>query len=195
MGITAKIDVKDQELLASLHDFFRSILELEDVSAILTPQKLPMKNMVMHTLVTDPERLNGVDPLAPCFPLNVARVVARLTRKPIGGKVAAVLRPCEIRAFIELVKLKQGTVDDIVLIGIDCLGAYRNTDYFRFVGEDVAASTGSFYQSALMGKTTVIEDIDLAPACKACEYPIPTGAITDAKRRRFFSEPQSFKYR
>ncbi|MBW2606918.1 MAG: 4Fe-4S dicluster domain-containing protein [Deltaproteobacteria bacterium] len=176
MAISAKINVKDQDLLSSLKDFFRSILQLEDVSAILVPQRLPMKNVVMPTLVTDPERLDGVDPLAPIFPANTAKVVSRLTRKPAGGKVAVVLRSCEIRAFIELVKLKQGYMDEVVIIGIDCLGAYKNTDYFKFVGEDVTESTKKFYQSVLSGKEAAMDDVDLATACKACEYPVPDSA-------------------
>lgn len=176
MAISAKIDVKDQDLLSSLKDFFRSILQLENVSAILVPQHLPMKNVVMPTLVTDPERLDGVDPLAPIFPMNTAKVVSRLTRKPAGGKVAVVLRSCEIRSFIELVKLKQGYMDEVVIIGIDCLGAYKNTDYFRFVGEDVTESTKKFYQSVLSGKGAAMDDVDLATACKACEYPVPDSA-------------------
>ena len=176
MAISAKINVKDQDLLSSLKDFFRSILQLEDVSAILVPQHLPMKNVVMPTLVTDPERLDGVDPLAPIFPANTAKVVSRLTRKPAGGKVAVVLRSCEIRAFIELVKLKQGYMDEVVIIGIDCLGAYKNTDYFKFVGEDITESTKKFYQSVLSGKEAAMDDVDLATACKACEYPVPDSA-------------------
>jgi len=176
MAINAKIDVKDQDILSSLKDFFRSILQLEDVSAILVPQHLPMKNVVMPTLVTDPERLDGVDPLAPIFPANTAKVVSRLTRKPAGGKVAVVLRSCEIRAFIELVKLKQGYLDEVVIIGIDCLGAYKNTDYFKFVREDVTESTKKFYQSVLSEKGAAMDDLDLATACKACEYPVPDSA-------------------
>jgi len=165
MAISAKIDVKDQDILSSLKDFFRSILQLEDVSAILVP-----------TLVTDPEHLDGVDPLAPIFPVNTAKVVSRLTRKPAGGKVAVVLRSCEIRSFIELVKLKQGYMDEVVIIGIDCLGAYKNTDYFKFVGEDLTESTKKFYQSVLSGKGAAMDDVDLASACKACEYPVPDSA-------------------
>jgi len=176
MAISAKINVKDQDILLSLKSFFRSILQLEDVSAILVPQHLPMKNVVMPTLVTDPERLDGVDPLAPIFPTNTAKVVSRLTRKPAGGKVAVVLRSCEIRAFIELVKLKQGYLDEVVIIGIDCLGAYKNTDYFKFVGEDVTDSTKKFYQSVLSGKGAAMDNVDLASACKACEYPVPDSA-------------------
>ena len=182
MAITAGINVKDQDVLGSLKEFFQSILQLEDISAILVPQQLPMKNMIMPMLVNDPAQLNGVDPLAPAFPMNAAKLVSRLTRKPAGARVAAVMRPCEIRAFYELVKLNQGTMDDLVIIGMDCLGAYSNTDYFRYMsevgkeGDDVKASTVNFYQHAMEGKTEIVDGIDISSACKACELSVPAGA-------------------
>jgi formate dehydrogenase subunit beta len=176
MAKTTKIDVKGQDVLSSLQEFFRSLLRLEDIHGILVPQYLPMKNVIMPMLVTDPERLESADPLAPAFPMNAAKLVSRLTRKPMGAKVVAVLRPCEIRAFYELVKLKQGRMDEVVLVGIDCLGAYNNMEYVRIVEKNPTTSTVDFYQNALSGKTSIIEGIDLAPACKACEHPVPAGA-------------------
>ena len=79
MAITAKIDVEEKDILESLRGFFKDILNVEDIEAILVPQHLPMKNMVMPTLVTDSNQLDGVDPLAPAFPMNAAKIVARLT--------------------------------------------------------------------------------------------------------------------
>jgi formate dehydrogenase subunit beta len=131
---------------------------------------------VMPTLVTDPEKLDGADPLVPVFPINAAKVVSRLTRKPLKGKVAAVLRPCEIRAFIELVKLKQGSVEDVILIGMDCLGAYSNVNYPSFAGDNGAEATLQFYSNIQAGKGTANNGFDVSPACKACEYPIPQNA-------------------
>jgi formate dehydrogenase subunit beta len=176
MAKTAKIIVEDQNLLGFLQGFFKKFLQNGDIKALLVPQHLPMKNVVMPTLVTDPEKINGSDPLAPVLPINAAKVVSKLTRKPSGDKVAVVLRPCEIRAFIELVKLKQGTMDDVVLVGIDCLGTYSNVDYPRFSGDDGTEATTKFYQNALSGKGTAFEDFDISPACKACEHPIPENA-------------------
>lgn len=176
MAITAKIDVGDQGLLVSLESFFRSILQLEDISAILVPQRLPTKNIIMPMLVTDPSYLNNTDPIAPCFPMNTAKLVSRLTRKPICGKIVAVLRPCEIRAFVELVKLNQGRADEVVLIGMDCLGAYGNRDYFQFAGDDVNKSTTRFLESTLSKNGSQVDGFELAQACKACERPIPYGA-------------------
>jgi formate dehydrogenase subunit beta len=132
--------------------------------------------MVMPMLVTDPDRLTGVDPLAPAFAINAAKIVARLTRKPMGGKIAAVMRPCEIRAFIELVKLKQGRTENLIIIGIDCLGAYRNRDYFSWVGEDIGEATKKFYTHVLSGKGAALDGVEPAPACQACEFPVAAGA-------------------
>ena len=176
MANTLKLETKETEPLEALQNFFRSLLGIEKIQAILVPQILPMKNMVMPVLISDPERLDGVDPLSPAFPMNGAKIVSKLTRKPMGGKVAVVLRSCEIRAFIELVKLKQGNMDEIIIIGIDCLGTYKNTDYFQFVGDDPKESTQRFYESVLSGKGASLENVDLAPACKACEYPVPEHA-------------------
>ena len=171
-----KLETKNTELPESLQNFFRSILELDEISAILAPKLLPMKNMVMPVLISDPEQLDGVDPLSPAFPMNASKIVSRLTRKPMGGKIAVVLRPCEIRAFIELVKLKQGRTDEIIMIGIDCLGAYKNTDFFQFAAEDEKKSTQRFYSSVLSGKGASFGNIELATACRACEYPVPNNA-------------------
>ena len=175
MVTMATIDVKDQDLLGTLQGFLKSILKQEDISAILAPWRLPMKNMVMPTLVTDPQQLDRVDPLSPAFPLNSAKVVSRLTRKASGDKVAAVMRPCEIRAFIELTKLNQGRTEDLLIIGVDCLGAYRNTDFFRWIGDDADAATRTYYTAVLNGGASP-EGIDPAAACRVCEEPFPDGA-------------------
>jgi formate dehydrogenase subunit beta len=176
MAITAKIDVKENDILHSLRGFFKGILELEDIHAILVPQHLSMKNMVMPTLVTDPDHLTGTDPLAPAFAMNAAKIVSRLTRKPMGAKIAVVLRPCEIRAFFEMVKLKQGHPDDIILIGIDCLGAFQNQDYFQYAEQNGAEATMRFFNTFLNGEPLEMEGINLSTACKACEYPVAANA-------------------
>jgi formate dehydrogenase subunit beta len=176
MAITAKIDVEAQDILGSLRGFFQELLKLDEIKAILVPQHLPAKNMVMPTLVTEPDNLNGADPLAPAFPVNTAKIISKLTRKPSGAKIIAVLRPCEIRAFFELVKLKQGSTDGVVLIGIDCLGAYPNKDYARYIEHNGNDSTLKFFKNILGKKDEEIDGIDLAPACKACEHPVATNA-------------------
>lgn len=176
MAKTAKIEVQEQNPITSLQNFCKTLLEKGEMSAVLVAQHLLTKRVVMPTLVTDPEQLNGVDPLAPVFPINAAKVVSKLTRKPLGGQIAVILRPCEIRAFVELVKLKQGSTEEVILVGLDCLGTYSNVNYPRFVGADADGSTLRFYRNVREGKGTACADFDLSPACKACDYPIPDNA-------------------
>jgi formate dehydrogenase subunit beta len=132
--------------------------------------------MVMPTLVTDPKHLDGVDILAPAFPLNAATLAAKLTRKPMGGKIAAVLRPCEIRAFIELVKLNQAQKDDIILISIDCLGAFQNKDYLKFSSQKSKETSTLFLKKVMEENAVEIEGVKLAAACMACEHPVSENA-------------------
>ena len=50
MAKSLKLETKEKELLTALKDFFRSILAMDEISAVLIPHRLPMKNMVMPTL-------------------------------------------------------------------------------------------------------------------------------------------------
>jgi formate dehydrogenase (coenzyme F420) beta subunit len=175
MATTVKLEVKDNDIVASLQVFLKSLLGQPQIGAMLVAQHLPMKNVVMPTLVTDPESLEGADPLAPSFPLNAAKLVSRLTRKPSGTKIAAVLRPCEIRAFVELVKLNQAGRENLLLIGFDCLGAYNNSDYLKVAHRDGDKTTRKFYEQALLEKDLSSEEMQIANACKACEHPVPQG--------------------
>ena len=43
-------------------------------------------------------------------------------------KLGVVLRSCEIRALVELVKFQQAKLDNALIIGVDCLGTYKVTD-------------------------------------------------------------------
>jgi formate dehydrogenase subunit beta len=67
-------------------------------------------------------------------------------------------------------------MEEVILVGIDCLGAYSNVDYPRFAGDAGTEATLRFCQNVLAEKGTAFEDFDLSPACKACDHPIPENA-------------------
>jgi formate dehydrogenase subunit beta len=115
-----------------------TLLESGAVQAVLAPKRTPAGDMVTQALVTDPGLLVGVDPLAPVQMINAAHAVRELAKEASersGGKIAAVLRPCEVRAVIELVKLKQILTESLYLIGYDCPGVFDITEYLDRVRE------------------------------------------------------------
>lgn len=79
-----------------------------------------------------------------------------------------VLRSCEVRALVELVKLKQADLEDALLVGMDCLGRYENTDFLKYSAD--GGTSESFIENGLEGKTEA-SGCDVPNACKICEYP------------------------
>jgi len=176
MATIARIEVGSQGPLAAIQGFLTQLLEQNEAAAVLAPRHMPLKGTVMPALISDPAELAQADPLSPAFPLNGAKMVSRLTKGAGGRPVAAVLRPCEIRAFIELVKLNQGRMDNVLLIGADCLGAMTNADTQRYaLGGEPMAQSVAFMDAALAGKTEM-DGVPVAKACRACEHFVPEGA-------------------
>ncbi|MBG0775702.1 MAG: 4Fe-4S dicluster domain-containing protein [Desulfovibrionaceae bacterium] len=180
MATTVSLEVRDANPTKALREFLARLLTEGLAGGVLAGKHLSAnggpQGAVMPTLVTDPALLETTDPLAPSFPLNAARLVSRLTRGEGEGSLAAVLRPCEVRAFTELVKLNQGAMDNVILIGFDCYGAYPNADYPRFIASRAPdEATLAFLAAASKGLTDG-EGYTLARACKACEHPAAGGA-------------------
>ena len=169
---TAVLEVQSGNLVETLNSIWRQLLEKGLVDALLIPQELPSGANVVQTLVTDIDKLTSANPLAPVMPVNSARIVSQMTKvTPSPRKVAVVLRPCELRALVELVKLKQASLENIVLIGIDCFGTYSVTDYKKLV-EEGSSPSDAFIKGVKEGK----EDPTLRQVCQMCEYPTPMSA-------------------
>jgi formate dehydrogenase (coenzyme F420) beta subunit len=168
----AILSVTDNDLCGAFAGLVTSLLADGDVEAVLIPARQPIGNCVMPTLITSPESAAVVDPLAPVAASSSATLLARLTRKGSGHRVAAFLRPCEVRAFIELVKLKQASLDDVILVGMDCYGRYDTRDFRDYVGSEECASL-EFQKAIRQGLGTEVTDgIDIVDTCKACVTPV-----------------------
>ncbi len=89
---------------------------------------------------------------------------------PIG----VVLRPCETRAFIELIKLQQANLDPFLIIGVDCWGTYSVQDYAAKVsnGSEGSTVTADFLKQVTNGDLPE----DLRGACRGCQHPTATCA-------------------
>ncbi|MFB0507629.1 MAG: 4Fe-4S dicluster domain-containing protein [Thermodesulfobacteriota bacterium] len=172
------LGVKNNDPIETLGAFFRDLLEKEVVEALLIPKKLPSGDGYCQTLIRNPEMLADVNPLAPTLPVQSARIISHLTITDPGCKVGAVLKSCEIRAVIELVKFLQVKLDKLVLIGVDCLGTYEPSGYAKMIrerGEGVSI-TGGLLKGAHEGRIEPQDGYDLRLACQICEYPSPQDA-------------------
>jgi len=115
-------------VLAGIQGVLRGLLEKGVVDAVLVPMTVPGGHTA-PMLVSDPAALDRADPLAPVLPINAARAASNLTNTGQRAKVGLVLRACEIRALVELVKFQQAKLDNALIVGIDCLGCFKVTEW------------------------------------------------------------------
>ncbi len=168
------IPVQNNDVLGALRGFLKSFLETGLVDALYVPLETE-KGAIVPALVTDPARLERLNPLAPAMPINGARAVSALTGKQPPARLAVLLRPCELRALVELVKLKQASLEGVVLIGMDCPGTFETADYVarkKSAGFDLAP----YLAAAASGQDPSADGLALRQACQMCVLPVPSQA-------------------
>ncbi|MCS7287468.1 MAG: hypothetical protein NZ653_10100, partial [Anaerolineae bacterium] len=128
-------------------------------------------NSVNYALVREEAILDKARPFAPVMYINLARALSTVAKRGGGGKIGALLRPCEQRAFVELVKFHQIDPQSVLIVGMDCPGTYELKDYSAF-GEKEAA------EEALLlklkdGEILPGDGLRLRQACEICVHFIP----------------------
>jgi len=150
--------VENGNPLESLRGLLRRFLETKMVDAVLIPKALPSGAGFVQTLIRDPEMLGDVHPLAPTMPVQSGRILSSLTIGEPEERIGAVIRSCELRAVVELVKFLQVKLDPLVTIGVDCLGTCEVKDYARVAEE----KGGDFLTEVLLkgAKTGQMQPLD-----------------------------------
>jgi formate dehydrogenase subunit beta len=155
-------------------ELLRSLLESGQVSAVLALGRTGGGGEgVAYSLFTDPEAFKAdgaACPLLPFMPANAGGLLSRLTLQgPPSELVAAVVKPCELRAFIELVKLNQCSLENILLISSTCSGVYPLD---AGVNGALEKKLPGYWEAVKQGEL----DDDVRPTCRACVNFAPQNA-------------------
>ena len=174
------IPVENSDTLAALQGFLRQLLEAGIVDSLLVPMETP-HGAVTPALVSDPALLERANPLAPVMGVNAARLAGRISIREPRERVGVVLRPCELRALVELVKLQQASLIDWVTMGVDCLGSYDVAVYAAMKndsGEDGFGGTElkAYLATARTGDLAPLQGNVFRDACEMCDKPYAQGA-------------------
>ena len=123
--ISAKSGIKK-----TIIDLLEKSVDKGVFDAIIIPMKVPAGDSFAYVLVKDKSLLKDAFPLPPVMFVQGAKAVSSVTRLDEGNmKIAAVMRPCEIRAAIELAKLGQTNLENMTLISMDCPGVLLTSDF------------------------------------------------------------------
>lgn len=165
-----RINVENGDVVGALRGFLSWLMESGMVEALYVPMETD-DGIVSPALVTDVRLLERANPLTPILPINGARAVSALTGKGAPVRMAAVLRSCELRALIELVKLQQATLEGVTLIGIDCSGTYDIDAYVR-VQKNGGLDLATYLKAAQVGAHPELDGLEMREACRMCIKPV-----------------------
>jgi formate dehydrogenase subunit beta len=171
-GMTKVLRI-DKSAEDGLKALLRFLLENGKVKGVLTLRKMGEYGTISYSLITNPDHIDSSLPLFPLMPVNLGKQLSLLTlMEPATDSIAVVLRPCELRAFVELVKRNQGSLDNFLFISSTCAGVYPLE---MAVAGDIEEQLAGYWEA--VGKGEAIPDV--RPACKACTYFVPfTADIT-----------------
>jgi len=174
MTFRVLLETKEGNVTAAIRSVLRALLESGRVDALLAPCRPAEGAAVVPAVVTAPQQVDICDPLAPVMPVNMATLAARLAAPGAGRRIGAVLRPCEWRAAVELIKLHQIDPERFVAIGIDCLGTYDAAEYAEM--RRAGLEPHALWAGAPAGDAAPIGGHSVRSACQMCEHPTAAGA-------------------
>ncbi|MBN2543331.1 hypothetical protein JXI42_10745 [bacterium] len=148
-------------LSKAITDFLKQAFEKNCFDTILIPVKVPANDSYAWVLLKDPALLDDANPLAPIMPVQGGKALSSILKHGVtDSSIAAVIRPCEMKAAIELYKLKQVKLDNITLITMDCPGVLPLKDWFKNPDE------GEKKFKDIIKKW---DDKDVRPLCQICD--------------------------
>jgi formate dehydrogenase subunit beta len=159
--------------LGRLQDFI-GVIWLE---AALTGMLLPLNGnpdantsgAMTPTLVRDRARLGQVNPFRPLMTENAAGRLPALMKENPEDRLGVMLRPCEVRALIEMRKHNGFRPERLVLVSVDCLATY-DVDEYGWRAE--RKRTGRLSDEALQfARQGGIVPYRYRPACQVCYSP------------------------
>ncbi len=157
----AGIYKKDLNPDKAVREFFAELFSANLISTALLPARKAGLKQVFPALLSSKDSLEQVYPFAPVMPVSTAVQLSKITRFANPKNiVAAFLRPCESRAAVELVKLSQINLDNVLLITRDCPGTVEPEVF------EAKASNGN------LPSFSDFEQTDIRPVCKMCAYPV-----------------------
>ena len=162
------LSVKDS-IRETMNDFLVKLLENDVVDYVIVPVPHSKKESIFPTLTKNKETIKMANPISPVMPVSTATQLVNFTRIEKSPKrVAVVMKPCEIKTTIELTKLRQISLDNLLIIGVDCVGTYPITYY------KAGVNSGKDLENEILtiAKDGKIDD-NFRNSCKICKNPEP----------------------
>lgn len=186
MQVNRILEVENGNTLQTVRNFLVAWWDEFQPIALLAPVEDPQTANIVTQLIEDPADLQRVNPFAPLLLGNAAGKAYQLRQEHPGQRMGAILRPCELRTYVEMCKwgAEEGQVprsndsgsrqDQMVIFGVDCMGTYNAKDYQREIKNQ---TTDELTRKTLRNISAAGFQMEkYRTACQICDWPAPWGA-------------------
>src|SRR5512142_2335768 len=131
MNVNRVLHVRDGNAIKTLQDFLAQWWGQLELDAMLAPVETSDDGVTSPQVISQPADLTKVNPFAPVMLSNKAAVVQEFIDDNPTSRLAVILRPCELRAMVELRKRHRvryqsvssgNDQESLVVISVDCPG-------------------------------------------------------------------------
>jgi formate dehydrogenase subunit beta len=119
----------DDDPLSRVRTFLKAIWDYAQLDGMVIPRYQTDRKSVKQTVIYHPDSLPETDPFAPLMEINTSKMVIQWARKRPYDHMAAILRPCEIRALYAQVKNFGANLENWLMIGVDCPACFPAQDF------------------------------------------------------------------
>jgi formate dehydrogenase subunit beta len=115
--------------LGKVHDLIRYVWQSANLEGMLVTLSKGTTAHATPRFITDLTAIQQVNPFRPLMVVNAARLIPGLLAEHSQGKIGVLLRPCELRALVEMAKHAPLNLDHLLTICVDCLGTLPADEY------------------------------------------------------------------
>lgn len=184
MNVNHILHVQDGNTVKTLQHFLTAWWGQVGFDAMLAPVEVPDHTGVSAQVITQPADVEAVNPFAPVMLNNTASLVQRFIEDHPHSHLAVLLRPCELRALIELRKRHRvryhpifagNEQESLVLIGVDCAGTFSQTEYIQHMTAQ-QTDADMIHVGVTYGRQESYIPYQVRQTCQMCDSPGPRGA-------------------
>ncbi len=169
--------------LGKVRDFIKQVWIGLGLDGMLVTMPVAGSWRAAGRYITEPSSMDEVNPFMPLMERNIASLVPDALAEHPGARIGALLRPCELRALVEITKHTSFDHSNLLSISVDCLGTLPADEYQwrlqRLDGasalrdsEQVIGSTGDLAQEALQfARQGGILPYRFRSPCQVCAAP------------------------
>jgi formate dehydrogenase subunit beta len=178
------LHIRNADTVKTLQDFLAAWWLRVELDAMLAPVELPDHSGVSAQLITRPDELEHVNPFAPVMLNNTASLIQGFVEEHPHSHLAVLLRPCELRAMIELRKRHRvcyqsvaggNPHENLVVMSVDCPGTFSEVEYVHEVS-DHQPDAEMLHVQVSYGRQATYVPYKVRESCQMCDSPSPIAA-------------------